>query len=122
MTSLKKHTSMKPAYFILLLFFMLNCDGVEEKDDLFCGVANPGKDLIWLKEIIDIAETRQNVNYLGYIYAEEYLGNDVVYIEMSLGSGGLMGHWFNCDGTPLVFISSNPPQATRNKIIYSSLE
>jgi hypothetical protein len=85
------------AYFILLFFIMLTCDGIEEKDETICGVSDPGKELIWLKEIIDIAETHQNVNYIGAIWAEKYMKNNVVYVEMSLGSGGLPGHWFNCE-------------------------
>jgi hypothetical protein len=111
---------MKPAYFILVFFILLNCDRVEEKDDTFCGVSDPGNDLIWLKEIIDIAETHQNINYIGAIYAEEYMKNDVVYVEMSLGSGGLMGHWFNCDGTALKIIQGNPTNATKKRLIYKS--
>jgi hypothetical protein len=111
---------MKLAYFILSFFILLNCDGIEEKDEPFCGVSDPAIDLIWLKEIIDIAETHQNVNYIGAIWAEEYLKNDVVYVEMSLGSGGLPGHWFNCDGTALKITPGNVPSATKKQLIYKS--
>jgi len=111
---------MRRAYFLLILFIICNCNGVEKRDETFCGVTDPKNELIWLKEIIDIAETHQNVNYIGAIYAEEYMKNDVVYVEMSLGSGGLMGHWFNCDGTALVFTPENLPKATKNKLIYKS--
>jgi hypothetical protein len=111
---------MKPVYFILLFFILLNCDGIEEKDETFCGVSDPGNELIWIKEIIDIAETHQNFNYIGAIYAEEYLKNDVVYVEMSLGNSGLPGHWFNCNGTALIFTPNNLPKATKKRLIYKS--
>lgn len=99
---------------------MLNCDRAEVKDETFCGVSDPGNDLIWLKEIIDIAETHQNLFYIGAIYDEEYLGIDVVYVEMSLGSGGLPGHWFNCDGTAVKITPGNSPIATKQRLIYKS--
>jgi hypothetical protein len=111
---------MKPIYFILAFLLMLNCDRVENKDETFCGVSDPGNDLIWLKEIIEIAETHQNFNYIGAIWAEEYLKNDVVYVEMSLGDGGLPGHWFNCDGTALNITPVNTPIATKKRLIYKS--
>jgi hypothetical protein len=120
MTSFKNLKSMKLAYFILSFFILLNCRRIEVKDETFCGVSDPGNDLPWLKEIIDIAETHQNVNYIGAIWAEEYLKNDVVYVEMSLGSGGLLGHWFNCDGTALKITPGNAPSATKKQLIYKS--
>ena len=107
---------MKPIYIILVFLFMLNCDGNTEEP--FCGVADPATELIWLKEIIDIAETHQDVNYIGAIWAEEYIKKDVVFVEMMLGSGGLPGHWFNCDGTALSMIPGNTPMAARTRLIY----
>ena len=109
---------MKPIYFIMVFLFLLNCNG--NKEEPFCGVSDPATELIWLKEIIDIAETHQDVNYIGAIWAEEYLKKDVVFVEMSLGSGGLIGHWFNCDGTTLKMIPGNTPIAARTRLIYKS--
>ena len=114
---------MKPAYFLFAFLILLNCDGVEKKSETvenFCGVLNPATELIWLKEIIDLAETHQDINYIGAIWAEEYLKNDVVYVEMMLGSGGLPGHWFNCDGTALIIIAGNRPIATKKQLIYKN--
>ncbi len=106
-----------------MLFILINCNGVEkQKNESFCSVSDPKTELMWLKEIIDIAETHQNFNYIGAIYAEEYLGKDVVFVEMSLGSGGLPGHWFNCDGTTMSIISGHSPIATRKHLIYKSYD
>ena len=111
---------MRYIYFALVFCIIVNCNGVEKQKETFCGVADPKNELIWLKEIIDIAETHQDINYIGAIYAEEYLGNDVIYIAMMLGSGGLPGHWFNCDGTALKITPGNSPNNTKKRLIYKS--
>jgi hypothetical protein len=111
---------MRRAYLIVTIFIIYNCNCVEKQEPDFCGVTDPKNELIWLKEIIDIAETHQDVNYIGAIYAEEYMENDVVFVEMSLGSGGLLGHWFNCDGTALKIIQGNSPNATKKNLIYKN--
>jgi hypothetical protein len=110
---------MRIVYF-LLFFILCICNGCEKQKETFCGVCDPANDLIWLKEIINIAETHQNFNYIGSIYAEVYSKKDVVYVEMSLGDSGLVGHWFNCDGSALIFTSDNPPKATKSRLIYKS--
>lgn len=112
---------MKIAALFLICLFICNCDSGEKLDDNFCGVKDPKNDLIWLKEIISIAETHQNVHYMGYIYAELYSKRDVIYVEMSLGFSGLMGHWFNCDGTDLIFSINSPPSPTKKRLIYSNV-
>ncbi|SFF17770.1 hypothetical protein [Spirosoma endophyticum] len=68
-----------------------------------CGVKNPAKDLPWLKDIItkaneDKATMAHQGNYMGSIYLESLRDEPVFLVKMMMGSGGLAGYFFRCDG------------------------
>jgi hypothetical protein len=113
---------MKKWIFLIVAFLLLNCDHkkltIALSEHLFCDVTDPKNELLWLKSIIDLAETDRTGNYLGKIWAESYLGSDVIFIDMSMGSGGVAGHWFNCDGSKLVVSPNSYPIPTKKKLIY----
>lgn len=113
---------MKKIIILLLILLMCNC-GKENSpvDKPFCMVNDPKKDLPWLKSIIELSEHDTTGNYWGWIWAESFNKNDVIFIEMPMGSGGLAGYWFNCDGSSLVFAPNNPPKPSRKNLIYSKI-
>ena len=104
---------MKKAYLIVILFCTVvigSCKkeeitcGEVEKTESACGVKDPTNSLTWLKTIISKAEEdRINKthmgNYMGKIYLEEYEGQDLFYVTMMMGSGGVSGYVFRCDGS-----------------------
>lgn len=86
---------------IILLTALLGCD--EPHPTLVCRVKNPTQDLPWLNEIVTKAEedkaTRVHKgNYLGKIYLESFKGQSIFLVEMMMGSGGLAGYLFWCNG------------------------
>ena len=89
---------------------------------LVCNVKNPITELEWLNEIVSKAENDTTGNYAGTIYLETYKENQVFYIDMAIGSGGLAGHWFNCNGSKLNIEIDNPPILTRKKILYTNID
>lgn len=68
-----------------------------------------------------IAETDTTGNYFGSIYLEQYLGDDIIFVQMPMGSGGIYGYWYNCDGTQIVF-EDTTIFPKRDKLIYSIIE
>lgn len=70
-------------------------------------------ELIWLQEIIEKAEEDKRSmahigNFLGTIYQESYKGMTVILVRMAMGSGGVAGYVFRCDGSRVDF--NNDPQ------------
>ena len=56
-----------------------------------------------MREIIEKAEEDKNNrthqgNFLGTIYLEDYRGTPLFVCNMAMGSGGLMGYLYHCDG------------------------
>jgi hypothetical protein len=120
----------------IFLVFALGCDsGTEAEKTLdkgVCGVSNPTRDLGWLRDIISKAEqdkaskTYQG-NYMGKIYLETYNGSPVFLCDMAMGSGGIGGYVFNCDGVKEQF--NNDPRevelfftsAKKTNVIYSNV-
>lgn len=92
-------------YFLTVLFTLCcialfnSCEkpGKEEAISA-CGVSDPAKNLLWLAELIEKAETDETGNYYGVIWLEQYNGQDVFVANMMLGSGGVMYHVFDCEG------------------------
>jgi len=110
---------MKKIIILILLFFLVgNC---RKESQEICGTLYPQTNLVWLKNIIDLADNDNSGNYVGSIYAEKYKGKDVIYIDMMMGSGGVMGHWYNCDGSILKFSYSDMPIITKSRLIYSNV-
>ncbi len=111
---------------ILLLLFLFVQPSCKKEDASICNVDNPATGLPWLAQIISLAETDSTGNYWGTIYLEYYKGKPVFFTDMAMGSGGVIGYWFNCDGsnfildnqTEFLAFSSN---MKLNKIIYSNL-
>ncbi len=117
---------------ILLLTFSCNNANEAEKNSSICGVNDPVKDLPWLRDIVnkadqDKANKTYLGNYLGKIYLETYKGNSVFLCDMAMGSGGLAGYVFRCNGTKEEF--NNDPKevllffnsAKKTNVIYSNV-
>jgi len=109
---------MKRLLIISLIFFICCCKKENQK---ICGVSDPQENLPWLKDIVELAKNDRSGNYWGSIYAEEYLDKDVIFIDMKMGSGGVIGYWYNCDGSLLEFPSGSVPPMTKKRLIYSNL-
>lgn len=93
-----------------------------------CGTS----DLSWLEEIIVKAEednrsgTYQG-NFMGTVYLEYYQNEPVVFVRMAMGSGGLYGYVYRCDGSRVDF-DNDPRQVEtffskmkKNQIIYTNV-
>lgn len=109
---------------MLLILFWIGC---KKENGTICDVNNPATELLWLAEIISLANTDSIGNYRGTIYLEYYKGNPVFFTDMKMGSGGVIGYWFNCDGSNfsiddetefLAFVNG----MNLNKIIYSNFK
>lgn len=110
---------MKKIVFITLVIFIA-LQSCKKEDTTVCGVDNPATELPWLAEIIALAETDTTGNYYGAIYLESYKGEDVIWVDMFMGSGG-NGHWFNCDGSHFeVAAGEEFPWPTKKRIIYTN--
>lgn len=98
---------------------LISCD---KENKLVCNVKDPITELEWLSEIVSKTENDTTGNYTGTIYLETYKDSQVFYIDMAIGSGGLAGHWFNCDGSKLNIEIENPPVATHKNILYTNID
>ncbi len=86
----------KIVVFISCLLF-LSCN-TENDTGIACGCEEPQKELSWLKNLIQKAETDETGNYSGYIWLEKYKGKDYFVTNMMLGSGGIAYWVFDCSG------------------------
>lgn len=115
---------MEKIVFIILVFF-LALQSCKEEDTSICGVDDPATELPWLSEIIVMAEIDTTGNYQGTIYLEHYNNIPVFFTNMAMGSGGVIGYWFNCDGSTFTiddqgkFLSFSNSMKL-NKIIYTN--
>ena len=89
---------MKKTIFITLVIFTA-LQSCKKEDTNICGVEDPATELPWLAETIALAETDTTGNYYGTIYLEYYEEIPVFFTDMKMGSGGVIGYWFNCDGS-----------------------
>jgi len=112
---------MKKIIFITLVIFIALQSCKKETTNI-CGVKDPATELPWLAKIIALAETDTTGNYYGTIYLESYNGENVFWADMMMGSGGLYGHWFNCDGSRVVMdeAEGDIARATKKNIIYTN--
>jgi len=105
-----------------ILFCLFSCENRITKPDFVneaCGCEDPTENIQWLKELVEKAETDSTGNYWGTIYLDEYMGNDIFFIMMPMGSGGVIGYWYNCDGTSFVPEDSSY-HMNLDKYIYSN--
>ena len=108
-------------FVILTLVICLALLSCKKENTKTCGVDDPATELPWLAEIIALAETDTTGNYHGTIYLESYKGENVFWIDMMMGSGGLYGHWFNCDGSRFeVAAGEEFPWPTKEIVIYTN--
>jgi len=132
---------LKKVYLIIALFCTVvigSCkkeeitSGEVEKLESACGLKDPANSLPWLKAIISKAEEdRINKthmgNYMGKIYLEKYKGQDLFYVTMMMGSGGLSGYVFRCDGSIEDFNKTSEERISfdnnmkKDKIIYTNV-
>ena len=80
--------------------------------------------LIWLQEIIEKAEEdKQSMahqgNFLGAIYQASYKDEVIIFVRMMMGSGGLYGYFYHCDGSQVDFSDDDPRQL---ELFFQSLE
>ena len=106
---------------LLCIFILFKC--TDENEYIFvdnaCGVDNPTENIEWIKELVAKSKTDTTGNYQGTIYLEEHEGSDIVFVQMMMGSGGVIGYWYNCDGT--IYKPSDDFELKRNRIIYSTI-
>ena len=81
-------------------------------------------ELVWLQEIIEKAEEDKRSmahqgNFLGTIYLETYQNEPLILVRMMMGSGGLYGYFYRCDGSQIDFSDANPRQL---ELFFQSLE
>jgi hypothetical protein len=106
-TKLTKIAVMKYLCLLLMTISLVSCyvkiiDDEANENITACGIKNPQKNLPWLSELIQKGETDKTLNYMGSIWLEKYNGQDVFVTNMGLGSGGLLYHFFDCEGKPLI--------------------
>jgi hypothetical protein len=75
-----------------------NKDTIDEKAINTCGVTDPAKNLPWLVELIEKANTDKTGNYMGRIWLEKFKDQDIFVTDMMLGSGGVAYWVFDCFG------------------------
>ena len=110
---------MKNIFLISIIGFLFFC--CEKKETNICSTADPITQLDWLNEIVSNAESDTTGNYQGSIYVEENNGKQVIFVDMTLGSGGVAGYWYNCDGSTLPIDIKNPPKATKKNQLYTNI-
>jgi hypothetical protein len=105
---------MKKILLVIPFLLFLSCD---KESISICGCDKPEEELQWLKELIQKADTDTTGNYIGTIFLEEYNDEYIFFTDMAMGSGGLMGYWFDCEGNR---IYPEPAKTQIKKIIYSN--
>ncbi len=103
----------------LIAVQIISCN---KENKLICNVEDPINELEWLNEIVSKAENDTTGNYQGDIYLETHNSNQVIFVDMSMDSGGLAGYWFNCDGSTLSIDKENPPIATKKNKLYTNIK
>lgn len=105
----------------ITILFSLSC---KDEDDLYiapcgkviafnaCGVNDIGNNLVWLKILIENSKNDLTGNYMGRIWFKKFNNQDLIITDMSLDSGGLAYHVFDCSGQNIVIDDNN---------LYSSL-
>ena len=122
---------MKKIILLTFITFFLSC---EDKEDNYieplnsliaCGYNDPLNEIDWLNNLANKALTDNSGNYLGSIWIVNYDGTDYFITDMSLESGGIYHHYFDCGGNP---ISSNVPTPSEledlienSKMIFSTI-
>lgn len=113
---------------LFLVFLSCNKDSGPVAD---CGCENPQKDLPWLKELIDKANTDDTGNYKGTIWLLNYKGQDMFVTDMMMGSGGSLYHFFDCSGKKIVWENTKDKNDTlalftqklkSSRVIYTNIQ
>ena len=105
---------------MLISLFVLFVGSCDKNSELICGVEDPIRELEWLSKIVGKAEYDTTGHYTGNIYLLNYNNKQIIFTDMSMGSGGLYGYWFNCDGSPAIIDLDNPPNDKQMKLLYSN--
>lgn len=96
-------------YIILVTFMCLNvtCSETNEEPAIpvipinpikACDSEDPLNELDWLNEFVSNALADKSGNYLGNIWIFRFSDNDIIATDMALGSGGILYHFFDCQG------------------------
>lgn len=95
-----------------------------------CGSVDSDQSLQWLKDIVRKAEEDKRTkkylgNYMGKIFLTSYHNQPVFYITMILGSGGLYGYRYDCNGDNVTIppndIITFDQNAQKGTLIYSNV-
>jgi hypothetical protein len=99
---------MRKRLFLLLALFsvaLLSCVHLDAPNDpdaiAACGCEQPEKELPWLKELIETAETDDSGDYSGSIWLEKYNGQDVFVTNMRMSDPLHVFRFFDCSGNNL---------------------
>jgi hypothetical protein len=101
----------------LTLVLSFSCKKNDNNEKLTCGVKNPLEELEWLKELVQKADNDTTGHYMGTIYLEKVGDEDAFFVEMAMGSGAIMGGWYDCYGN-LFHPDEEIPK--RDSIIYKN--
>jgi len=125
-----------------LLFFLQGCkeefssleeEGISQQMIDQLTIACGTSDVFWLEEIIVKAEedrrSRTHLgNFMGTVYLEAYQDKPVIFARMAMGSGGLYGYVYQCDGSRVDFDDDPSSVATffsnmkKDQIIYTNVQ
>lgn len=119
-------------FFLSMLCTVQSCDKNENtyveplKNIEACGKTDPLNQLEWLNAIANKALSDKTGNYMGSIWIVSYNDVDLVITDMSLGSGGIYFHIFDCSGSIVEDLDLVPPLenienylSDRNKIFFN---
>lgn len=101
---------------VLLLSF--SCEKNDNNGSVICGVRNPLEELVWLNELVQKANIDTTDHYKGTIYLEKVGDEDAFFVEMSMGSGAIMGGWYDYSGN---IIHPNDEIPKHDSIIYINI-
>lgn len=100
------------------------------KANTSCESVHPDQSLQWLKDIVMKAEGDKRTkkylgNYMGKIFLASYHNQPVFFITMMLGSGGLYGYRYDCNGDKVTIpqndIITFDQNAQKSTLIYSNV-
>ena len=90
-----------------------------------CGLGDPLNQLDWLRDLAVKSMDDKTGNYIGNIWIFSYKENENIVTDMALGSGGVLYHFFDCDGKPptadMPSIEELPDFLVDSNLIFSNM-
>jgi hypothetical protein len=98
----------------------INQEAIDENAIRACGVTDPAKNLPWLAELIEKAETGEPEDLIAVIWLEQYNGQDLFVVVFPLSSTAY--HVFDCEGNRVSGLGADfYNHLKKNVIIYVHL-